>query len=524
MYIIVLIFLIPLTIFAQPRLEWWQIYRNGRTTLFSDIFRAADGSYSAVGSSSNEYISFYFVKTTPQGAAQFQQIYDQRDIRTLRAFTVIQTDDGGYALGGESSPTRACCIKTDADGEVNWIRLLGEENLTSSFSAVIELKSGELLFAGGHNRDGYLVLIQQNGDVQWERSYGEADPSETFKAMREVEDEGIVLGGNRTPRNGNSSFWFIKVDFDGDVIWERIYPLDNGVSETLNDMTSCNGGFALAGNRGHWMRNEPVDFLLKRVDRNGFLIWSNTYSLNDNSPEQCYGIKKMPDDGFILCGLATLNGPGALLRTNAGGEELWRRADIIEGARTGYYSIVVDNQGGITACGGLYSDDNQELNNVALITKTLPEHNAPRIFWRYPDQPHIDILTGDSIRFGAAASDPDLDTLNVQWILNQDLLSTTWMESNDTSWIWISSDTITLDSLYCIVSDGNLTTSVNWLISFKDFFIVSSTPANTGTSIRRNTVVSFSIDSIAYIDDGRGRPAYRWSLIDRLDDDRREEV
>jgi len=113
--------------------------------------------------------------------------------------------------------------------------------------------------------------------------------------------------------------------------------------------------------------------------------------------------------------------------------------------------------------------------------------------------------------------DNQVDTLSYLWTLTDSIIA------RDTS-VTIQFDELGEFTVRCRVSDDEYVSVITWHILVCEFFIAEYFPENNLLQVRRNTSVPFSIDSVAYIDDGRGRPAYRWTLIDRLDDNRRAEA
>jgi|GEM_PF-4352689 hypothetical protein len=85
------------------------------------------------------------------------------------------------------------------DGEVEWQRDYGE----GSCYAVIELKSGEFMLAGITGDTAQLIKIDNDGDVIWQETY-QHNENRLFNSMRETEG-GVVASGNR-------AVWVIKVD------------------------------------------------------------------------------------------------------------------------------------------------------------------------------------------------------------------------------------------------------------------------------------------------------------------------
>jgi len=289
------------TAIAQPQIDWWREYRyNGNYGYFNDIYITEDGGLALVGITHDEGQdggNCWLLRTDRGEDIIFSRAYElDPPVRVGRA--LIETDDGGFAIAGTTNVSQARGMKTDRDGNSLWSLHLGGD-IGGWVNAVIELKAGTLVFAGadqlqGHNVQGYLAFVDQDGNLSNEYRFGEDNKNEGFYGLREVADEGIVAGGYRTTLNEPVLFWLVKTDFNGNLIWEKTYPAREAEDERLYELVSCQGGFALAGKRGEIVGDIETQFLLKRVDSAGELLWSEEYDINQNAAEHCFGLKKCP--------------------------------------------------------------------------------------------------------------------------------------------------------------------------------------------------------------------------------------
>ncbi|MBM3327804.1 MAG: hypothetical protein FJY65_12700, partial [Calditrichaeota bacterium] len=515
---------------AQPAVEWIRFYDNSSVDEFNDVYETAEGNYAMCGSSKMlnpnnvERSGFWLVLANLGGQMIWQRTYlNDNGNLTNWAYSLIETDDGNFALGGESysgGNQYFSVLLVDANGDRLWWRFYNEDyNNLGECLALIETKDGPILAAGfaeNENRTNraYAVLFEQaNGRVIWEQYY---TPSR-FYEVREKEGGFLFVGSGPGP-NG----WIVHTDFNGDTLWTRRY----NPPQQFNALISCRGdGFAAVGPHGQNPNNRFHDtcVVIVRVNLNGELrfnahksfIPQNYYIVSQEMSVAC-----PLDGGFIVVGsLQDMNLNGNyrpfIWRVDAQGDEMWSRIDRNGiGRGEDYRSVIVDrNNNGIVAGSAV-----TELGRGdGVLVKIVPDFSPPLIIARTPADTLLKVLRGDSIFFDVEVFDRQGDSIRYIWRVNAALFST------DTS-ATIPFDSVGNYQVKCIVSDGDLFDSTAWSVKARNLYIHSQTPDTLNLIIRRNTVVSFSIDSIAYIDDGRGRPAYRWSLIDRLDDDRREEV
>jgi len=131
-------------------------------------------------------------------------------------------------------------VKLDAQGEKQWDFTFGGEDLDFPFM-VIQTSDGGFLIAGtsafpeGGNLscnqhggpDGVVVKLDSLRNIEWTQCYG-GSKIETIIRVLEIND-GYILGaitdsyGEVTGWHGNDDFWILKVDFEGNIIWEKCF-------------------------------------------------------------------------------------------------------------------------------------------------------------------------------------------------------------------------------------------------------------------------------------------------------------
>lgn len=77
----------------------------------------------------------------------------------------------------------------------------------------------------------YMVKINQDGDLVWEREYGTQGVQDAWSII-ELEDGGFAIGGWRRIGLGPSnSHYVVRTDSVGNVLWEKIWGgIDNGIA------------------------------------------------------------------------------------------------------------------------------------------------------------------------------------------------------------------------------------------------------------------------------------------------------
>lgn len=180
--------------------------------------------------------------------------------------SIVQTSDGGYLLGGTTSPSPGAArkielVKVDSFGNIQWNKTY--EGIGNHFSKwLIQTSDGNYALAGksiseGQNETGFwLTKINPNGDIIWTKTYiGEA--FSWAVTLVQTSDGGYALTG---PTNaplmkitaGDMDVWLVKTDSSGNQQWAKT--VGKGNLESIAQ--TADGGYALAG------YPDSLDFLL----------------------------------------------------------------------------------------------------------------------------------------------------------------------------------------------------------------------------------------------------------------------
>ena len=277
--------------------------------------------------------------------SQEYSIYDQNFINS-----VIQTTDGGYALAGNTRDSTVnnfdfLVVKTDPDGQQDWIHNYGGENLEYADS-IIQTDDGGFLIAGTKALPGFtdadiwLVKTDGSGVEMWSQSISSPPTDGTMvevagtgsRCLIQTSDGGYAIAGwRRLPeetqrRNG----WIVKVDSAGIVQWTRqIGDRISGYFASL--VQTSDDGYLIAGMTSPSIDSDFLDGWLVKLDANGIEEWSKTYT--DGEVNYFFSIIHTNDSGFALAGATgSYTGTptnllhGWLVKVDSTGAEQWRQS------------------------------------------------------------------------------------------------------------------------------------------------------------------------------------------------------
>ena len=190
------------------------------------VQQTLDGGYIIVGF--QEYFSgtgtsdVYLIKTDENGNETWSQTIGGD--RFEKGYYGQQTSDGGYIITGVGNfiygyQKDVILIKTDAEGNELWTRLLGGN--TTDYGNCVKQTSdggyiitGETLSYGAGNYDVYVIKTDENGNESWSQTFGGAD-SDKSCSVQQTSDGGFVIAGKtKNWGAGNNDVWLIKLAAD----------------------------------------------------------------------------------------------------------------------------------------------------------------------------------------------------------------------------------------------------------------------------------------------------------------------
>jgi len=346
-----------------PATEWDETYGgvNMDSTTHTSFVQTSDGGYALAGYTASFGAGswdFWLVKTDSQGIEQWNRAYGGGAWDEGRS--IVQTSDGGYAVAGATKSFGAgdwdvWLVKVDSSGNVQWDKTYGGPS-SDWASAVIRTNDGGYALTGStHNwgagiADVWLVKVDSSGNVQWNQTYGGTNGEKATHIIK-TSDGGYAMAGNTYSFGaGDSDFWFVKVDLDGNMQWNKTYGGAN-FEECMSFVETLDGGYMLAGytasfGAGNW------DFWLVKVDSYGNEQWSETYG--GTSFDRAWSILQASDGGYVIAGHTMSFGAGSedmwLVKIDSDGVMQW---DETYGgpSRDRAYNILRTSDGGYAVAG-----------------------------------------------------------------------------------------------------------------------------------------------------------------------------
>jgi predicted secreted protein len=157
-------------------------------------------------------------------------------------------------------------------------------------------RSTNVLGAGGF--DWWVLKLDADGNVDWQKLYGGSSDDQA-NSIQETSDGGfIVAGETQSFGAGSSDYWVLKLDADGNVIWQKAYGGDS-VEVARSIQETSDGGFIVAGRTYSYGASNYDGWVLK-LDASGNVDWQKTYE--GSYYDYAESIQETSDGGFIVAG------------------------------------------------------------------------------------------------------------------------------------------------------------------------------------------------------------------------------
>ncbi|MEO5675223.1 MAG: PKD domain-containing protein, partial [Chitinophagales bacterium] len=356
---------------------------------------------------------YWVVKADENGLMQWNKSFGGAAFYNYMT-CVMETHDQGFILGGytpadssfdKSEDNRGgndyWIIRIDSLGNKLWDKTYGTKK-DDFMSCVYATSDGGFLLGGTTSADSsgdkgslgkggadyWIIKTDSNGVYQWDKDYG-GTKEDYISRVLQTKDGGYYLAGlsysgitgDKTENTkGGSDFWVIKIDGNGNYLWDKDYgtsSAEGGLSSySFMDITLDDGiilaAITDAGINGdktvpNW-GNVYADYWAVRLDSNGNKLWDQHYGGNAEEDE-FYNVWHTADGGFLLSG-ASYSGISGDKSENNGSqaEQAWCiKVDSIGNKIWDHTLLTLDhNEGGMCS----------ELQDGCVLINTYTNANA----------------------------------------------------------------------------------------------------------------------------------------------------
>ncbi len=193
-----------------------------------------------------------------QAQSTFQTTFGTTEVGDNIPYAITPTSDGGFATTGFSSAGNnifqsILLTKTNEMGAVQWAKIFGGNNFEVGNDILQTADNGFIVAGrsmsfGNDSEDAFLLKTDAMGNLQWVRAFGGEDADAANSVFQANNDDFIFIGETQSfsPNNERNDVFMVSTDSNGVVNWSKTHSLDFNV-DRISGVALPNGGFAFTG-------------------------------------------------------------------------------------------------------------------------------------------------------------------------------------------------------------------------------------------------------------------------------------
>jgi len=239
-------------------------------------------------------------------------------------------------------------VKTSIDGDLGFAQNFGGQKNESGQSVVSTPDGGYAILGYTQSIDGditdktedsfdfWLLKFNNLNELQWSKTYG-GTLDDRGNDIVATQDGGFAITGygssndnDISVNNGNQDFWISKLDFLGNIEWEKSFGF-SGSDRAYSIIQTQDQGYLISGvldvsasagegnSKGYFIEHAGGDYWAIKLDTNGNQEWTKYFS--GNLSDDPYGITQTSNGNFILVGASDSNDVD--ITNNKGSYDYW---------------------------------------------------------------------------------------------------------------------------------------------------------------------------------------------------------
>lgn len=344
----------------NSNIEWERTFGGSSYEGGNAIIPTSDGGYMVAGftfssdgdvSEFHGVVDYWILKINSNGDLLWEKTLGGSDGEV--AYDIMETSDGNFVVAGKTSSLDGdvlgfhipyyygddyWIVKLNPEGEILWSKCYGGYAYDIPGS-IMETKEGNYVIAGYTNSidgditinhgsyDAWVIKIQPDGDLIWQKTYGSGPEDYAFSIVEDENNDLVFAGHSRsnyTGFHGGFDYWMVKLNKNGKIKWSRVFGgsrQDHGTEiAVLQNGSYVMGGWSHSLDGDVIGSHKHVDYWIVGVSVDGNLLWSD--ALGGKSSDYMYCLAPTNDNGFIISGSSySTNGDITDNYTNTG--EAW---------------------------------------------------------------------------------------------------------------------------------------------------------------------------------------------------------
>jgi hypothetical protein len=316
---------------CHPTTVWQQVYGGQQADFLYVVRQTFDGGYifggetfsvldgSETNNSSMPDLNLWIIRADDEGQALWSRSFGEQSFDHFVALEQM-SDDGFVVAGNTEGNQRREFFLSRLDSLGNVITHSYYQFTNGVVLSLRETRDGGFILRGiAEDRFGrldyWVTRLDAAGRVLWTRIFG-GDGSDLLGEIQETSDGGFLLvgwsdsdvSGNKTiPARGGVDGWIIRLDAQGNRLWEQVYGSTG--DDFLNFVIGVSNGYVLVGSSFSFPdehKTSPAlgegDIWLAGIDEYGIQLWDRSYG--GSGVDLVHALSRTGDGGIILGGLS----------------------------------------------------------------------------------------------------------------------------------------------------------------------------------------------------------------------------
>ncbi len=332
----------------------------------STILQTSDGGY-AVGGTTKSFgagqSDAFIAKYDSTGTMSWSKTWGGTSNDTGESLAL--TSDGGYIVVGQTASfgtglTDAFIAKYDSTGTMSWSKTWGGTSNDRAYSVIQSADGGYVMvgsttsYTGGGLDDMYIAKFTSSGTLSWSRTWGGTN-NDIAKKVIQTSDTGYAVAGT----SGSSNVFLVKYSNSGSLSWSKLW----GGASGCNSLTeTSDNGLVIAGSTSSFGAG-GFDAFVAKFTSTGTFSWSTTWGTSNTDVAE--SIVETSDGGLAYTGYGNAvglgGGPVILIKLTSAGAFSWGKEWDGASGSYGYSIAQADDDGYVIAGSTFVGSSNQQV-------------------------------------------------------------------------------------------------------------------------------------------------------------------
>lgn len=199
--------------------------------------------------------------------------------------------------------------------------------------------SGTKSCASYGSQDYWVFKMDANNNILWQNCYGGSGNDQLYGITATPEGDVLLYGRSDSPISGNKTvsnfggydFWVIKINNDGDVIWQKVFGTSSNEFSNLGITIISENQYLINTSSDSNIDNHKTensygyfDYWLLSIDSDGEILWDKTIGGdgydNSGNGDLFYDVE---NNRIIISGYSESGISGLKTEQNYGYEDIW---------------------------------------------------------------------------------------------------------------------------------------------------------------------------------------------------------